>query len=251
MIISNNASPLALGQLWLPFLLLSAPSIFTVRYFSWTGNLLASFASLRIAIAGNSMSKVLEDLLSQLALERIEVGHFRGQSQDLGFGAVFGGQVMGQALSAAQQTVEPGRMVHSLHCYFIRPGDPRIPILFEVDRSRDGGSFTTRRVIAVQNGMQPDDVRRYLNPMVGLFVGGDTAWKESTCETWGSLARRRNCYLHVGRVNSQRRIGICAAAGADSFDGTSVTRYAVTMRPLDAARRQSNLFPASQIWTDI
>lgn len=109
----------------------------------------------------------------------------------------------------------------------------------------------TRLLIAVQNGMQPDDVRRYLNPMVGLFVGGDTAWKESTCETWGSLARRRNCYLHVGRVNSQRRIGICAAAGADSFDGTSVTRYAVTMRPLDAARRQSDLFPASQIWTDI
>ena len=109
----------------------------------------------------------------------------------------------------------------------------------------------TRLLIAVQNGMQPDDVRCYLNPMVGLFVGGDTAWKESTCETWGSLARRRNCYLHVGRVNSQRRIGICAAAGADSFDGTSVTRYAVTMRPLDAARRQSDLFPASQIWTDI
>jgi hypothetical protein len=68
---------------------------------------------------------------------------------------------------------------------------------------------------------------------------------------WGSLARRRNCYLHVGRVNSQRRIAICAAAGADSFDGTSVTRYAVTMRPLDAARRQSDLFPASGIWTDM
>ena len=109
----------------------------------------------------------------------------------------------------------------------------------------------TRLLIAVQNGMTPEDVRHYLNPMVGIFVGGDTAWKEETTPMWGSLARRRNCYLHVGRVNSQRRIAICAAAGADSFDGTSVTRYAVTMRPLDAARRQSDLFPASGIWTDM
>lgn len=108
-----------------------------------------------------------------------------------------------------------------------------------------------RLLIAVQNGMTPDDVRHHLNPMVGIFVGGDSAWKEETTPMWGSLARRRNCYLHVGRVNSQRRIAICAAAGADSFDGTSVTRYAVTMRPLDAARRQSDLFPASGIWTDI
>lgn len=109
----------------------------------------------------------------------------------------------------------------------------------------------SRLLIAVQNGIEVDDVRSYLNPSVGIFVGGDTAWKEQTTPTWGSLARRRNCYLHVGRVNSQRRIGICAAAGADSFDGTSVTRYAVTMRPLDAARRQSDLFAASSIWTDL
>lgn len=109
----------------------------------------------------------------------------------------------------------------------------------------------SRLLIAVQNGFEVDDVRHYLNPSVGLFVGGDTEWKERTTPLWGSLARRRNCYLHVGRVNSQRRIGICAAAGADSFDGTSVTRYAVTMRPLDAARRQSDLFAASSIWTDM
>jgi len=109
----------------------------------------------------------------------------------------------------------------------------------------------SRLLIAVQNGIEVGDVRSYLNPSVGIFVGGDTAWKEQTTPTWGSLARRRNCYLHVGRVNSQRRIGICAAAGADSFDGTSVTRYAVTMRPLDAARRQSDLFAASSIWTDL
>lgn len=95
---------------------------------------------------------VLNDLLAMLALERIEEGHFRGQSQDLGFGAVFGGQVMGQALSAAYQTVSPERMVHSLHCYFLRPGDVRHPILYEVEHIRDGNTVSTRRVQAIQHG---------------------------------------------------------------------------------------------------
>ena len=117
-----------------------------------------------------------------------------------------------------------------------------------LDRLKD---LPTQLLIAVQNGFTTEDVRSYLNPMVGIFVGGDTAWKEETTPMWGSLCRRRNCYLHVGRVNSQRRIAICAAAGADSFDGTSVSRYAVTLRPLDAARRQNDLFPASEIWSEI
>ncbi|HEY9235062.1 MULTISPECIES: acyl-CoA thioesterase [Phenylobacterium] len=94
-----------------------------------------------------------EILVETLALERIEVNLFRGVSPDDGPGRIFGGQVIAQSLLAAYETVED-RVCHSLHCYFIRPGDPRIPILFEVDRSRDGGSFTTRRVIAVQNGKQ-------------------------------------------------------------------------------------------------
>ena len=94
-----------------------------------------------------------EILTETLALERIEVNTFRGVSPDDGPGRIFGGQVIAQSLLAAYETVED-RICHSLHCYFIRPGDPRIPILFEVDRSRDGGSFTTRRVIAVQNGKQ-------------------------------------------------------------------------------------------------
>lgn len=111
--------------------------------------------------------------------------------------------------------------------------------------------FPTRLLIAVQNGMTPEHVRSYLNPSVGLFVGGDSAWKEGTSTMWGSLARRRNCYLHIGRVNTQRRIAICAAAGADSFDGTSVSRYAVTMRPLDTALRQADLFAASRIWSEV
>jgi len=98
------------------------------------------------------MSTVLEELVQLLALERIEENLFRGQSQDLGRGRVFGGQVLGQALSAAVHTVQPERAVHSLHAYFLRPGDAAKPIVYEVDRIRDGTSFTTRRVVATQSG---------------------------------------------------------------------------------------------------
>src|SRR3954469_4740738 len=98
------------------------------------------------------MTKKLDELVDLLALERIEENLFRGQSQDLGWGAVFGGQVLGQALSAAVQTVPPERHVHSLHAYFLRPGDVKKPIVYDVDRIRDGSSFTTRRVVAIQGG---------------------------------------------------------------------------------------------------
>ncbi|MFT5430010.1 MAG: acyl-CoA thioesterase-2 [Myxococcota bacterium] len=95
---------------------------------------------------------VLQDLIEQLALERIEANLFRGQSQNLGWGAVFGGQVLGQALSAAAQTTPDDRFVHSMHAYFLRTGDPESPIVYDVDRIRDGRSFTTRRVVAIQAG---------------------------------------------------------------------------------------------------
>lgn len=98
------------------------------------------------------MTRVLDELIVLLALERIEENLFRGQSQDLGWGQVFGGQVLGQSLSAATQTVPSDRHVHSLHAYFLRPGDAKKPIVYEVDRIRDGASFTTRRVVAVQSG---------------------------------------------------------------------------------------------------
>jgi acyl-CoA thioesterase-2 len=95
----------------------------------------------------------LDDLLRLLDLEAIEVNIFRGSSADENRQRVFGGQVAGQALVAAVRTVdEPSRQVHSLHGYFLRPGDPSIPILYEVERIRDGRSFTTRRVMAVQHG---------------------------------------------------------------------------------------------------
>ncbi|QYK02584.1 acyl-CoA thioesterase II [Shewanella psychrotolerans] len=98
------------------------------------------------------MSHVLDNLLSLLSLEQIEVGLYRGQSQDLGFGHVFGGQVMGQALSAAAQTVPSDRLVHSFHSYFLRAGDEKQPIVYDVEIMRDGGSFSARRVKAIQKG---------------------------------------------------------------------------------------------------
>lgn len=97
-------------------------------------------------------SPALDRLLAQLSLEKIEENVFRGESQDLGWGTVFGGQVLGQALSAAVQTVPGDRAVHSLHGYFLLPGDVKKPIVYNVDRIRDGGSFTTRSVSGIQSG---------------------------------------------------------------------------------------------------
>lgn len=95
---------------------------------------------------------VLDRLVRLLDLERIEENIFRGGSPRTAMMRVFGGQVAGQALVAAGRTVPPERKVHSLHAYFIRPGDPTVPIVYEVDRIRDGRSFTTRRVVGIQHG---------------------------------------------------------------------------------------------------
>ncbi len=94
----------------------------------------------------------MQELIATLDLEKLEENLFRGTSPQVGWQRVFGGQVIAQALVAAQRTVDEGRFVHSLHAYFMRPGDPSIPIIYEVDRIRDGKSFTTRRVVAVQHG---------------------------------------------------------------------------------------------------
>src|ERR1700729_1602174 len=96
----------------------------------------------------------IDELLRVFELEPLEVNLFRGQSQDIGSPQVFGGQVLGQALRAASATVPDGRMVHSLHAYFLRRGDCTAPIIYNVDRSRDGKSFTSRRVVAIQHGEQ-------------------------------------------------------------------------------------------------
>ena len=98
------------------------------------------------------MGTALDDLVDMLDLERLEVNLFRGVSLEEGRTRVFGGQVLAQALVAAGRTVDAEIPVHSLHAYFLRPGDPETPIVFDVDRIRDGRSFITRRVVAIQHG---------------------------------------------------------------------------------------------------
>jgi acyl-CoA thioesterase II len=99
------------------------------------------------------MPSAIQDLLAILDLEPLEVNLFRGRSPQVGWQRVFGGQVIGQALVAACRTVDvAGRPPHSLHAYFLLAGDPKVPIIYEVDRIRDGKSFTTRRVVAIQHG---------------------------------------------------------------------------------------------------
>ena len=100
------------------------------------------------------MDRRLADLQLQFHLERLEVNLFRGESRDTGSPQVFGGQVLGQALMAAHSTIDDGRVVHSMHAYFLRRGDFTKPIVYSVERSRDGGSFSARRVVAVQDGEQ-------------------------------------------------------------------------------------------------
>src|ERR1700752_1045395 len=100
---------------------------------------------------GKHMSKSLFDLLAILDLEQLEVNLFRGNSPKTTWQRVFGGQGIGQAMVAACRTVE-GRLPHSIHCYCILPGDPQVPIIYQVERLRDGKSYSTRRVTAIQHG---------------------------------------------------------------------------------------------------
>jgi hypothetical protein len=99
-------------------------------------------------------------------------------------------------------------------------------------------------LLAVQDGLTPHDVRPFLGERVGIFVGGSTAWKLSSLSEWGTTATTQGCWLHVGRVNTAQRVALCAAAGAHSFDGSSVSRYAKTLPRLENARRQLDLFGA-------
>jgi len=102
--------------------------------------------------APDDTRQALLDLVDLLRLEQLEYNLFRGRSHDVGGPAVFGGQVLGQALMAAARTVQAGQSVHSLHGYFLRAGDKALPIVYDVDRIRDGKSFATRRVVAIQHG---------------------------------------------------------------------------------------------------
>ena len=97
-------------------------------------------------------------------------------------------------------------------------------------------------LLAVQDGMVPEDVQGLVGPDIGIFLGGTTEWKLETMRSWGSLANRRGAYFHVARVNTARRIRQCQDAGAHSFDGTSVTRFVVNLPRLDNERRQLHIF---------
>ena len=100
---------------------------------------------------------------------------------------------------------------------------------------------TPKALLAVQDGMTVSDVRPFLGQRVGIFVGGSTAWKLATMPQWCDLAREVSCWVHVARVNTVKRISLCAVNGATSIDGTSATRYAVTLPLLDRAVRQTAL----------
>ena len=96
-------------------------------------------------------------------------------------------------------------------------------------------------MLAVQDGMQPSDVCGFM-PMLGIFVGGTSEWKEQSLPEWGELARATGAHLHVGRVNTARRVHLCQAASVDSFDGSSVSRYSINLPLLENARRQLDIF---------
>jgi len=97
-------------------------------------------------------------------------------------------------------------------------------------------------LIAVQDGMTPDDVRHLVRPDVGIFLGGSTEYKIEKMQVWGNFCAAVGCYLHIGRVNTGRRIKMAAAANANSIDGTSATKYAKTLPLLDNHRRQPDMF---------
>jgi hypothetical protein len=106
----------------------------------------------------------------------------------------------------------------------------------------DRVSYFGLPLLAVQDGMRVRDVAPLVGAGLGIFLGGSTDWKLGTMRQWGTLAREKNAYFHVARVNSKKRIDLCQDAGAHSFDGTSVSRFGKTLRPLDLARRQLSLF---------
>jgi acyl-CoA thioesterase-2 len=183
-------------------------------------------------------------LVELLDLERIEVDIFRGRSPDENLQRVFGGQVAGQALVAAGRTVPPDRPVHSVHAYFIRPGDPDLPIVYTVDRIRDGRSFTTRRVVAVQNGraifalsasFQVAETGPEYQSLMPEAPDPETVpvWQERLKE-YGDQVPARWLPVAPGRGPLRRR---SAVAGAGSWWTTGAAHHGVAASQRDPARR--------------
>ncbi|WP_300573954.1 acyl-CoA thioesterase II [Phenylobacterium sp.] len=160
------------------------------------------------------MSDPQNELVEILDLEQIELNLYRGLTPAREGRRIYGGQVVAQALTAAYRTIE-GRLCHSMHAYFIRPGDPLIPILFQVDRARDGGSFSVRRVTAIQNGKQifnlaasfqvPEDGFEHQDQAPVVTPPEDLLNEEQLREADGIPPRDRDWPVEVRPVNPQRR----------------------------------------------
>ena len=182
------------------------------------------------------MGAALDDLIDLLELEQLEVNLFRGLSPDEDRQRVFGGQVAGQALIAAGRTVDPERRVHSLHAYFLRPGDPRIPIIFDVDRIRDGRSFTTRRVVAIQHG------RAIFNLSASFQVpepGPEHQYTMPDAPDPDSLPTLPRAARALRRPASRRRSSTGSAANARSTPGpTELPRW---LNPVPSVRSAEQL----------
>ncbi len=180
------------------------------------------------------MNPLLSDLLELLELERLEDNLFRGSSRDIGTRQVFGGQVLGQALTAASRTVED-RVVHSLHAYFLRAGDIEAPIVYDVDRARDGRSFTNRRVVAIQHG------RPILNMAASFQV------PESGLEHQDEMPEvPRPGELESKTLHDSKALKLLPA---------KVRRFAMEQRPIDFRPvrpfdliHEGKLPPRSQVW---
>ena len=185
--------------------------------------------------ASAKSGSALDGLLSILDLEPLEENLFRGRSPQEGWQRVFGGQVLGQALVAAVRTVQEERIAHSLHAYFLLGGDPASPIIYNVDRMRDGGSFTTRRVKAIQHG----------RPMFVMSVSFHTEEPGSTIRTPCRRCRRpRSCRASASSRPSSWRAcrRTCAATGSAS----ARSRCARSMSPATSPARTAQ--PEQAIW---
>ena len=181
------------------------------------------------------MSKVLDELLALLALEKIEEGLFRGQSQDLGLRSVFGGQVMGQALSAAKQTVASDRQVHSFHSYFLRPGDANKPIVYDVENIRDGQTVKGINFTALRQVGDPVELgAKYAAEGADELVYLDISASEEGRRTFTGLVSRIAARIDIpftvgGGIASAEDAARLLDAGADkvSLNSAAVTNPAL------------------------
>ena len=195
------------------------------------------------------MEPRLRELIGLLTLERLEDNLFRGPSRDIGTKRVYGGQVLGQALKAAQYTVER-RRIHSLHAYFLREGDHNSPIVYEVDRSRDGRSFAARRVVAVQHGrpiftlsasfQKAETGLEYQADMPPRIPPPDAlpGIRELESHTQGELPEKFQRLIHLSAPFDLRPLGLIEKGALQAPPPSGATQKARTQKTAAAPRRQ-------------